>query len=138
MDAEAALDLVLSSSSDYRESYQDLEDIPIEICRVCGKTDERLSVQFSAVFPDPATTMAAPHVTTFSEDIFMHIFCGKTAAILDSSKHPELEILTQPGIKNKHGIGVEINSALERTRSAIGQDNKEYFISKEFEVSSIL
>lgn len=68
------------------------------------------------------TTQALPHgspaLATFPEDICLHIFCGKTASILPSVNQPDMEILTKAGIKNKHGIGAEVNAALARTRCA--------------------
>jgi hypothetical protein len=111
-------------------------------CSVCHQpldppSDPRQTLQFFALSaPDPATTLAAPSVTTFLQDIPMHVFCGKTAAIVARGVlRPDLEILTRAGIKNKHGTGADINVALARTRGAIAVDEKEYFIVREFEVS---
>ena len=71
------------------------------------------------------------------EEIFLHVFCGKTAAILPHVNRPDLEILTKAGIKNKHGTGVSVTLALQRCRSAAVHDpsnrEQEYYLSKEFE-----
>lgn len=71
------------------------------------------------------------------DEIFLHVFCGKTAAILPHVNRPELEILTKAGVKNKHGTGVTVTLALQRCRSARVNDpsnrEQEYYLSKEFE-----
>lgn len=71
------------------------------------------------------------------EEIVLHVFCGKTAAILPHVNRPDLEILTKAGIKNKHGTGVSVTLALQRCRSARVNDpsnrEQEYYLSKEFE-----
>jgi len=90
-------------------------------CRICGRGDEdgRPLLRFIPVEHCPAAAEASPSVQTFSQDICLHIFCGKTASILPSVAKPELEILTKAGLKNKHGIGPEVNAALARTRCAV-------------------
>jgi len=100
-------------------------------CRICGKglmENSRAMVRF---VPD------GPH----TPDISLHVFCGKTASILSSQ--PQFEILLKAGLKNKHGIGPDVNFALARTRSAFAQGGeadkdprrleKEYYLVKEFE-----
>jgi hypothetical protein len=109
------------------------------VCRICERGDEdgRPMLRFLPVEHDVAAANAAPGVVTFSEDIALHIFCGKTASILQSVNQPDLEILTKAGLKNKHGIGAEVNAALARTRCAIlaqaGSKEKHYYLVREFE-----
>ena len=97
------------------------------ICRICGQGNEegRPVLRFLPVTHDAGAARAAPCVVTFTDDICLHIFCGKTASILPTVNRPDLEILTKAGLKNKHGIGPEVNAALARTRAAIPwNDNK--------------
>lgn len=95
-------------------------------CRVCGQGEEkgRRLCCFLA-------TEEAP------DELYLHVFCGKTAAILPHVNRPDLEILTKAGIKNKHGTGVSVTMALQRCRSAKVDDasgrEQEYYLSKEFE-----
>ena len=110
------------------------------VCRVCGKSaqeDGRPMVRFLPVELDLEAAHAAPSVVTFSQDITLHVFCGKTASILPTVNRPDLEILTKAGLKNKHGIGAEINTALARTRTAVlkqdGAKAKHFFFVREFE-----
>mmetsp|Transcript_22795 Transcript_22795/g.34549 ORF Transcript_22795/g.34549 Transcript_22795/m.34549 type:complete len:353 (-) Transcript_22795:81-1139(-) len=109
-------------------------------CRICGKTqqeDPRPVCRFLPAQVDLNTTTVAPGVVTFDQDITVHVFCGKTASILPNVNQPDLEILSKAGIKNKHGIGPEVNGALARTRSstihAEGSKEKTFYIVKEFE-----
>mmetsp|Transcript_1664 Transcript_1664/g.2269 ORF Transcript_1664/g.2269 Transcript_1664/m.2269 type:complete len:368 (+) Transcript_1664:118-1221(+) len=109
-------------------------------CRICGKDqqeDSRPMCRFLPAQVDVNTTTVAPGVVTFGQDINIHVFCGKTASILPNVNQPDLEILSKAGIKNKHGIGPEVNGALARTRSSTikGEDGKEriFYIVKEFE-----
>jgi hypothetical protein len=103
---------------------------------------------------------SAPNVTSFEEEVCLHVFCGKTASILPHVNRPDLEILTKAGIKNKHGIGPEVNAAISRTRSAVYQEqrqvpssstsssstsssssssrDKEFYLIKEFEANLAL
>jgi hypothetical protein len=113
--------------------------VPAGPCRICGQpapsstsnagngdTDDgrnnsRPMIRF---FPtpgaiSPAVAKAAPSVTTFGQDICLHVFCGKTAGFLPGRSDPELEIMTKAGLKNKHGIGQEVNAALARTRCGV-------------------
>jgi hypothetical protein len=89
------------------------------ICRICHKMDHRPVLRFAPVEYDMNVVAVAPHVQTFPLDICLHVFCGKTASILPHINQPEYEILTKAGIKNKHGIGGEVNAALSRTRCAV-------------------
>lgn len=123
------------------------EEPPIEepwVCRICGKLDERPMVRFRGVEHDMSLLAAAPSVDTFSQDIALHVFCGKTASILPNVNRPDLEILTKAGLKNKHGIGPEVNAALARTRSSTvnslqdqqsqqQQPPKQFYLVREFE-----
>jgi hypothetical protein len=109
-------------------------------CRICGKgldDDGRVLCHFLPTAVDDNTLDLAPDVVTFGDDIALHVFCGKTASILPNVNQPDLEILSKAGIKNKHGIGPEVNGALARTRSstvaAEGAKEKTFYIVKEFE-----
>lgn len=109
-------------------------------CRICGKgldDDGRVLCHFFPTQVDDNTLNVAPGVDTFGEDIALHVFCGKTASILPNVNQPDLEILSKAGIKNKHGIGPDVNGALARTRSstvaAEGVKEKTFYIVKEFE-----
>jgi hypothetical protein len=109
-------------------------------CRICGKgmdDDGRVLCHFFPTDVDDHTLDVAPGVVTFGEDIALHVFCGKTASILPNVNQPDLEILSKAGIKNKHGIGPEVNGALARSRSstvaAEGAKEKTFYIVKEFE-----
>jgi hypothetical protein len=103
------------------------------VCRICGKGDDgRQLCRFLPVEHDIHSA-----IMTWSEDITLHVFCGKTASILPHVNLPEYEILSKAGLKNKHGIGPEVNGALARTRSSIvqaeGAKEKYFFLVKEFE-----
>lgn len=97
------------------------ETIEHPFCCICGQGNEvgRQILRFLPVTHDFAAAQAAPGVMTFGQDILLHIFCGKTASILPTVNRPDLEILTKAGLKNKHGIGPEVNAALARTRTAV-------------------
>lgn len=109
------------------------------VCSICGRGDDdgRPLLRFLPVEHDIAAATASPSVHSFTQDICLHIFCGKTASILPMVNQPELEILTKAGLKNKHGIGPEVNAALARTRCAIlaqeGAKEKHFFLVREFE-----
>lgn len=97
----------------------------VNVCQLCKRDDQdgRPLLRF----------MPVDYQQRFTEDICLHVFCGKTASILGQSPH--LEILTKAGLKNKHGIGPEVNAALARTRHAvIPGDPKQYYLVREFEV----
>jgi hypothetical protein len=103
------------------------------VCRICGKGDDgRQLCRFLPVDHDHTTS-----IMTWTEDITLHVFCGKTASILPHVNLPEYEILSKAGLKNKHGIGPEVNGALARTRSSIvqadGAKEKYFYLVKEFE-----
>ena len=106
------------------------------VCRICGRGNEegRPIIRFFPLQSDPAVASIAP---TVLEDIALHVFCGKTATILPNVNQPDLEILSKAGLKNKHGIGAEVNSALARTRCATlhqdGAKEKQFFLVREFE-----
>ena len=114
--AEAAANAVAAADAE-----QQRLDESLLACRICGSRSSkgRPVVRFLPVEHDMAAAKAAPAVQSFTEDIALHIFCGKTASILSAINRPELEILTKAGLKNKHGIGPEVNAALARTRCAI-------------------
>jgi len=140
--AEAAANAV--EEADLQQQWMDQS---LMTCRICGKggTEGRPLLHFPPMDP----VLLPPSVSkpsTFYEHIYLHIFCGKTASILPSVCRPELEILSKAGIKNKHGIGHEVNAALARTRPAIllsvqGRNNdastnradKQFYLVKEFE-----
>ena len=121
------------------EPIDDLSTLP-RICRICHKMDDRPVLRFAPVpFPFGEMMAVAPQVQTFPMDICVHVFCGKTASILPNVNQPEYEILTKAGIKNKHGIGGEVNAALSRTRCAIlptdvgNGKEKQFYLIREFE-----
>ena len=135
--AEAAAEAV--EAADAVSQQQRMEDALLT-CRICGRGNEegRPILRFLPVDHDVNAARAAPSVQSFTEDIALHIFCGKTASILPSVNQPELEILTKAGLKNKHGIGAEVNAALARTRCAVLQQTpeakeKQYYLVREFE-----
>ena len=102
-----------------------IERIAEDVCLVCGVGDDgRRLCHFQPDDECPG-------------EIFLHVFCGKTAAILPHVNRPDLEILTKAGVKNKHGTGVSVTLALQRCRSARVNDpsnrEQEYYLSKEFE-----
>lgn len=115
------------------------EDLATRACRICNKggEDGRAMIHFPPVEVDVTVAQIAPQVTTFTEDLAMHVFCGKTASILPNVNMPQYEILSKAGIKNKHGIGTEINTALARTRCATvaapGAKEKQFYLVQEFE-----
>jgi len=117
------------------------DDFASQTCRVCSKggEDGRAMIHFPAMEIDVSVAQVAPQVTTFTEDIIMHVFCGKTASILPNVNMPQYEILSKAGIKNKHGIGTEVNTALARTRCAAtaapGAKEKQFYIVQEFEAN---
>jgi len=102
-------------------------------CLICGKDFMENSRAMVHFLPSES---APSHVS-------LHVFCGKTASILPQTAQPHLEIMLKAGLKNKHGIGPDVNFALARTRSAVGQGSeaekdpkrleKEYYLVKEFE-----
>lgn len=97
---------------------------PPNVCQLCKRDDQdgRPLLRFLPV----------DYQQRFTDAICLHVFCGKTASILGQSPH--LEILTKAGLKNKHGIGPEVNAALARTRHAvIPGDQKQYYLVREFE-----
>jgi hypothetical protein len=155
--AEAAANAVEEADAEQQRLNQSLLR-----CRVCGQgvTDGRPLLRFMPMDPTLAslTTQALPQnmppVNTFPEDVCLHVFCGKTASILPTVNQPDLEILTKAGLKNKHGIGAEVNAALARTRCASlvtlqdaseenisslttstsnNKQEKQYFLVREFE-----
>ena len=132
--AEAAANAVAAADAE----QQRLDESMLS-CRICGQGSGmgRPLLRFLPVDHDGAAARAAPGVLSFTQDIALHIFCGKTASILPNVQRPELEILTKAGLKNKHGIGSEVNAALARTRCAIlqqeGTKEKQYYLVREFE-----
>lgn len=115
-----------------RQEHQEQDSTP-QTCQICGKDSTQ----------DPRAMVRFLPSSTVDSDISMHVFCGKTASILPHVAKPHLEILLKAGLKNKHGIGPDVNFALARTRSAIpvggGSEKdpkrleKEYYLVKEFE-----
>ena len=146
--AEAAANAVEEADAEQQRLDQSLMT-----CRVCGQggVDGRPLLHFLPM--DPAIVLvtsqalppSSPIPSTFSDHICLHIFCGKTASILPSVCRPELEILAKAGLKNKHGIGAEVNAALARTRAATllsmqentdtlaNKHDKQFYLAKEFE-----
>jgi len=125
------------------ESTKELKPSEV-VCRICGRgnDDGRPIIRFLPAPCDNIVSAISPSVQTFHLDISLHVFCGKTATILPNVNRPEMEILSKAGIKNKHGIGQEVNSALARTRCAIlqqtngGSDKgREFYLVQEFEAN---
>jgi len=102
-------------------------------CSICGKSLVELGKAMVRFLP----------TSTSQSDISLHVFCGKTASILPTISQPQHEISLKAGLKNKHGIGPDINFALARTRSTVAQGGeaekdlrrleKEYYLVQEFE-----
>jgi hypothetical protein len=126
-----------TNTSNANRSTNNTANLKCRICGKCKEDDDRPMCHFLPAPVDEHTQAVAPGVVTFDQEIVLHVFCGKTASILPSINQPDLEILSKAGIKNKHGIGPEVNGALARTRSctATGEGSKEktFFIVKEFE-----
>jgi len=143
--AQAAADAVVEADAldaqhrDEEEEEEEVQQEPCLVCGICGRDgdDGRPMLHFLPVEHDLAAATAAPEVISFPADIALHVFCGKTASILPTVNQPQLEILTKAGLKNKHGIGAEVNAALARTRCAIhaqeGGKEKHYYLVREFE-----
>lgn len=149
--AEAAANAVEEADAEQQRLDQSLLR-----CRICGQgvVDGRPLLRFMPMNPSlaaltiQALPQPSPATSMFSQDICLHIFCGKTASILPTVNQPELEILTKAGLKNKHGIGAEVNGALARTRCAnivpiqgieettppANMQEKQYYLVREFEL----
>lgn len=137
-----ALESNLSSASVYSDTanvhrlelHAAEQEILPQSCEICGKKNSTENPRAMVRFLPRANE---------SSDITLHVFCGKTASILPQVAQPHLEILLKAGLKNKHGIGPDVNFALARTRSAVAQGgeadkdpkrlDKEYYLVKEFE-----
>lgn len=95
---------------------------PPYVCQICGGGDT--TTKRLCVF--------APNGFTQAHSV-IHVFCGKTAAILPNINRPDLEILTKSGIKKKLGTGPAVVVALQqRARKAI-VDETEYYLIQEVE-----
>jgi hypothetical protein len=111
--AHAAAQVISESDAAVSEHPQQV------VCRICGVGDGKPVLRFLSVEHDPAVATASPRVISFTQDICLHIFCGKTASFFSAKPQPELEILTEVGLKRKLGIEPGIHAALMRTRCAI-------------------
>lgn len=136
--AYAAAEAAAAAADEQEQQSQHHEEMQIHTCRICGKADDgRAMVRFDPGEIDIDVARVAPNCTTFTDDITLHVFCGKTAAILPTINQPQYEILSKAGIKNKHGIGSDVNGALARSRCAIlqtpGVKDKMYYIVQEVE-----
>jgi hypothetical protein len=136
--AYAAAEAAAAAAEAEEDEDEEEEDDLSQPCRLCGKgNDGRAMIRFYPVQVDLNVASVAPTTNTFSQDITLHVFCGKTASILPNVQMPQYEILSKAGIKNKHGIGAEVNGALARTRCANvatpGAKEKTFFIVHEFE-----
>ena len=136
----AVQDALRETAAAVQEALRETEQanaVQPPVCRICAKLDDRPLVRFFPVDHDMSLLAAAPSVDTFTDDIALHVFCGKTASILPNVNRPDLEILSKAGLKNKHGIGPEVNAALARTRSATAnhqqQPPKYFYLVREFE-----
>lgn len=114
-------------------------------CVVCGTDNGKPLLHFHPVEHDLLVSAAAPAVTSFTMAISLHVFCGRTASILPHINRPDLEILTKAGLKNKHGIGQDVDGALSRTRCATvptaetttsgHAKEKQFYLVREFEAN---
>jgi hypothetical protein len=114
-------------------------------CVVCGVDNGKPLLHFHPVEHDLLVSAAAPAVTSFTMAISLHVFCGRTASILPHINRPDLEILTKAGLKNKHGIGQDVDGALSRTRCATVPTaetttaghvkEKQFYLVREFEAN---
>lgn len=77
------------------------------VCTICGQGDSECK-RLCYFEPNGYSTLTT----------IVHVFCGKTAAILPNINRPELEILTKSGIKNKHGTATPVLVAMQRSRAA--------------------
>ena len=75
--AEAAANAVEAADAE-----QQRLDESMLTCRICGggNIEGRQIIRFLPVEHDMAAASAAPSVISFTEDIALHIFCGKTAS----------------------------------------------------------
>lgn len=133
--AEEQEQQLAAANSSRPQEFLGEEDRPV--CRICGKGPDDDGRPLCRFLPAADSSIMTGVCTTLSQDISLHVFCGKTASILPNVNQPDLEILSKAGIKNKHGIGPEVNGALARTRSstihAEGAKEKIFYIVKEFE-----
>ena len=123
------------------QPQEESPDQPEAICRICGKKDDgRPILRFRpAQQHETRSGLTGPNAMALNQDVFLHVFCGKTASILPNVNQPEWEILSKAGLKNKHGIGAEVNAALARTRCAVlnqpGAKEKQFYLVREFEAN---
>mmetsp|Transcript_1410 Transcript_1410/g.2031 ORF Transcript_1410/g.2031 Transcript_1410/m.2031 type:complete len:367 (+) Transcript_1410:34-1134(+) len=119
--------------------YRLRSDAEPGVCLICNKSQKEEPRAMVRFLPNP------PDAT---EDITVHVFCGKTVAILPAAteKNEDLanyEIILKAGLKHKHGIGSKIDLAISRSRCALARggeadndskrESKEYFLVQEFE-----
>lgn len=116
----------LAMGSSYAQhQQQQRQGQELVICNICGRgEDDRPILRF-------------PPLHHQDDEIYLHVFCGKTASILPNVNRPDMEILSKAGLKNKFGIGPEVNAALARSRCAVlnqqGAKEKQFYLVKEFE-----
>jgi hypothetical protein len=71
-----------------------------------------------------------------SEPLYIHEFCGRTAAILPNVNRPDLEILNKSQLYTKFRAGHDVALAMIKARKAtiVGNDDKStiYYLTKDF------
>jgi hypothetical protein len=94
------------------------------VCCICASADDsRRLCHFRPTADDPSY-------------VVIHLFCGKTAGILPHINRPDLELLTKANLKNKHGSGVSVITALQQARTCTvvdGSRTTQYYMVGEFE-----
>jgi hypothetical protein len=169
--AEAAANAVEEADAAVQQAQQQqqlsssLSHHNFPVCRICGQggsiisppnqqslsqstTNHRPMLRFlPTIIPCDVATTSSDVTDTFSEDAWLHIFCGKTAGFVfisnnphhhttttgdthqqqqqnnDNNNNARWEIMSKAGLKHKYGIGREVNAALNRTRFAMVPDS---------------
>jgi len=89
---------------------------------ICSKEDDRPMCHF---MPDSQGN---------GEEVHVHMFCGKIAAISSTNRMPEYEIVDLAAIRNKYGKTFAVTAAMQKTRCATAEKGgKVFYIFKEFE-----
>lgn len=110
------------TEEDNAAGEKDAGEFPSMACMICGKKDDRPMCHF---MPDSEGN---------GEEIHVHMFCGKIAAISSTHKKPEYEIVDLAAIRNKYAKTYSVTNAMQKTRSATaGKGGKTFYLFKEFE-----
>ena len=102
----------------------------VPCCKICGQASVSSSGMSRPLLhfkPSRYLPINDNAVTTHQKDVYVHLFCGKTAGIafqknpysgqMHNSKTAQWEIVSKAGLKHKHGSSLETNAALSHTRS---------------------